>query len=315
MKACVIFNEVTLDGMMSAAIVKHWWITNHGKHGINEMAFIGYNYGQDIPDLSEYDRVIMVAIRFPEEEMDKLESTKTLIWIDKGYPISHSNNMIDGMRDDVFATCTLTWIYFCEKQTGNMPEIVRLLGLYDSFPLENKDEETKVLQFHYGAKQIISDYDEAYTHLIASLEPDNGIIEDLLYNGAVIYNHLRSEAKQAYKNGFEIEFESVKPPINGFIDPSPLSGLYKYKFICINKEKFNPLEFGINYYDATKSPDGKAYCGVASFYFDGGKYQFHLYSHNDLANCRSIAMLFGGGGLNNSAQFIITQEQFQNLIK
>ena len=86
MKICVIFHNQDLDGWMSAAIVKHWFLKTHKEDswkcgddfmmtedpnsGYHELDFIGYNYGQPIPDLSEYDKVIMCDISFPKEEMD-----------------------------------------------------------------------------------------------------------------------------------------------------------------------------------------------------------------------------------------------------
>ena len=52
--------------------------------GLHSLTFIGYNYGQPIPDLSEYDKVIMCDISFPVEEMLKLRDTlgKNFVWLD-----------------------------------------------------------------------------------------------------------------------------------------------------------------------------------------------------------------------------------------
>lgn len=64
-KTVCIYHSIDLDGWMSAAIVKHWFYNNpNGSTPSTEdnLDFIGYNYGQPIPDLSEYDKVIDIII-------------------------------------------------------------------------------------------------------------------------------------------------------------------------------------------------------------------------------------------------------------
>ena len=63
----------------------------------NILNFIGYNYGQPIPDLSEYDKVIMCDISFPKENMLNLWATKglNLIWIDHHISAIKERDAID----------------------------------------------------------------------------------------------------------------------------------------------------------------------------------------------------------------------------
>ena len=108
MKTVCIYHSIDLDGWMSAAIVKHWFENKINRRycsvcehtlpdnwtgstsccgGIttlndNTIDFIGYNYGDEIPNLSEYDKVIMCDISFPKEEMIKLFENTDFIWID-----------------------------------------------------------------------------------------------------------------------------------------------------------------------------------------------------------------------------------------
>lgn len=84
MKIINIYHSIDLDGQMSAAIVEHWFkentinkLTDDGfKNGFNSnknsIDFLGYNYGDPLPDLSEYDKVIMCDISFPKEIMANL---------------------------------------------------------------------------------------------------------------------------------------------------------------------------------------------------------------------------------------------------
>jgi len=162
-----VFHGVDLDGWMSAAIVKHWFLTkvipNDEAIGelvydniighvpktpifkdTNNLWFLGWNYGQPIPDLSEYDKVIMCDISFPKDYMRELrarlfnQETKKdhLIWIDHHISAIKDSeaefyDKVEGLRDTSFAACELTWQYFFPDEP--MPEIVRLLGRYDCF--------------------------------------------------------------------------------------------------------------------------------------------------------------------------------------
>ena len=147
MKTVCIYHSIDLDGWMSAAIVKHWFLND--RDGIDEkypitfkesdncitkevngqeysLNFIGYNYGQPIPDLSEYDRVIMCDISFPKEEMNKLYEEKDFIWLDhhisaiKDFEIWNNNyryKHLEGFRDTNFSACELSVLqqFLCDQ--------------------------------------------------------------------------------------------------------------------------------------------------------------------------------------------------------
>ena len=355
MKTVCVYHSIDLDGWMSAAIVKHWFKNNKSKtnddplkscnifkeqgcshvdgmlcntkecdmlHGT--LDFIGYNYGQPIPDLSEYDKVIMCDISFPKEEMYELCERRSdnypdfdFVYID--HHISAINDLKksiinsgtytdypDGLRDTKYSACELTWIYFfpsfsSKSQWEGMPEIVRLLGRYDCFGHKGTNEEQKVLEFQYGARAVISNYEEAYNYLIESIKREKikstkGSIEwEIQENGKAIYSYLCQEAKQVYKNGFTITFDNVpdRHPMDSFVK------YYERKFICINKERFNPINFGIDYHK-----DG--YDGAACFHrTKDGRWAFSLYNDNGKVDCSQIAKQFGGGGHKGAAGFII----------
>ena len=321
MKTACIYHSIDLDGWMSAAIVKHLFAIEHREQEINIVnynsftdldistinppnliVFIGYNYGQPIPDLSEYDKVIMCDISFPKEEMIKLALRIGLNFIWNDHHISAINSFHtsdveggyypEGNRNVKFAACELTWKYFFPNES--MPEIVRLLGRYDCFGHKGTYEERKVLEFQYGARQHISNYEDAYRYLKLSLKGiinydfvSENTIEDRIHDfGRIIYSYLCTEAKQNYKNGFEINFNQTNYHPNDGVK----------KFICINKERFNPINFGIDYHK-----DG--YDGAACFHFDGTHWCFSLYNDNGEVDCSQIAKQFGGGGHKGAAGF------------
>ena len=345
MKTVCVYHSIDLDGWMSAAIVKYWFekqliITNSSIDSITDkIDFIGYNYGQPIPDLSKFDKVIMCDISFPIEEMENLRQhlQDNFIWIDHHISAikavdERTNNYYDGIRDTKFAACELTWKYFMDGIKGDpnkesienpMPEIVRLLGRYDCFGHKGTDEEQKVLEFQYGARECISNYEEAYTYLSKHIEAEKGAmllqevsIPGIWNKGKAIYQYLCTEAKQTYKNGFKIGLgqSSVKlvdlatiPDTEPETLKNAVGTFLPYKFICINKERFNPINFGIDYHK-----DG--YDGCACFHFDGTHWCFSLYNDNSKVDCSVIAKQFGGGGHKGAAGFRLNNEDFNKLI-
>ena len=159
MKVCCVYHSIDLDGWMSGALAKFAYS--------EKIDMIGYNYGELIPDLSSYDRIIMVDISFNPEFM--FLNKERIIWID--HHISAINDSqkcgyhdIRGLRKTEYAACELAWMFFWPDK--KMPDIVRLLGRYDCFGHKGTAEEQKVLQFQYGARYEIHDVDEAYGMLM-----------------------------------------------------------------------------------------------------------------------------------------------------
>lgn len=339
-KICVVFHECDLDGWMSAAIVKHWYLThiipNDKSLGdiivdtilqeyvpkepifkdTNNLWFIGYNYGQLVPDLSSFDRVIMCDISFPKNEMEKLFDTlgENFVWCDHHssalkmmFSEGRSIHPI-GRQNISYSGCELTWQFFFPNE--EMPEIVRLLGRYDCFGHKGTDEEQKVLEFQYGARQCISDYHGAYSYLLKTERVDVGtnILNEIWNSGKAIYQYLCTEAKQVYATGTDLLLnnkEKGEKPLMVKEDCTPVV----LKFIMINRERFNPINFGIDYH-----ADG--YDGCACYYYDGKTklWKWSLYNDNGLVDCSIIAKQFGGGGHFSASGFICNNETFLKII-
>ena len=312
MKTICLYHRIDLDGWMSAAIVKYYYSLRNKDHNsaptlfeYTDITFEGYTYGDKIPNVSNYDRIIMCDMSLLKGVMEQLheDHSKEIIWIDhhksaiedSERPLKY--NDLKGIRDINFAACELTWKYFFPMET--MPEIVRLLGRYDCFGHKGTDEEQKVLEFQYGARQYISNYEEAYKYLLQSLGIRKTLnVHPIEYRirekGIVIYQYLCTEAKQAYKNGFEIQFYWAE-------DIGRTNGVPKQcfaKFIAINRERFNPINFNIDYHK-----DG--YDGAVCFHFNGTHWCFSLYNDNGLVDCYAIAKQFGGGGHAGASGFIL----------
>ena len=290
MKKLCIYHSRDLDGWMSAAIVKLKF---------PDTIFIGWDYGDPVPeeDFSYYDQVIIADISFPKEVMQKIHDASMLVWLD--HHISAIKEMGTdrdswrGVQDTKMAACELTWEYFYPNV--KMPEIVRLLGRYDCFGHAGTSEEKYVLEFQYGARAEISNMHDAYERLLSAQTfgkrvRDSAICNPIHDKGKVIYEYLRKEAIATYdKRRFDIN-------IDGHV------------FGCANQERFNPINFGINYHE-----DG--YAGFACFWYVKGKYMFSLYNDDGRVDCSVLAKARGGGGHKGAAGMVLNHDQFIALIK
>ena len=314
-KTICIYHSRDLDGWMSAAIVKKWFEGRGVKQQIerfdDSISFKGWDYGDNIPDLKEYDKVIMVDISFPKDEMLKIcvKNGTPLVWIDHHISSIKTNNFtntfkdedkvyIEGIRDTDFAACELTWMYFFDKkESDKMPEIVRLLGRYDCFGHKGTDEEQKVLEFQYAARANWNDYRSCFKGLQHSIKDGIGsldesiIVSHIVGDGKAIYKYLCTEAKQTYSKAFNIRFHK-------HITPSGAVSEIMYSFLCVNQERFNPINFGIDYHK-------EGYDGFACFWYKDGKWNFSLYNDNNKVDCSIIAKQYGGGGHKGAAGFVV----------
>lgn len=311
MKIICIYHSVDLDGWMSAAIVEHCFLTTkNNKSKIipdeysigykkfieanpnsDSLYFMGWNYGNPIPDLTEYDKVIMCDLSFPHEEMVKIANELGLnfIWIDhhksaiESFRTSDVDNYYpNGIRDINFSACELTWKYFFGDK---IPEIVRLLGRYDCFGHKGTSEESYVLEFQYGARAVIEDRHDAYGYLMNCIKNNVQTVEHIYNIGKPIYDFKCKEAKQAIAKGFTILFG-------------------EYRFLAINVNRLNPINFGIDYH-SIKADDIYFYDGVASYWIEPDGIHFSLYNDNGLVDCSKIATSLGGGGHKGASGFIM----------
>jgi hypothetical protein len=180
------------------------------------------------------------------------------------------------------SACELTWKkYFNTK----IPKIVKYLSDYDSFRhvSYNKEDYQKVMNFQYGARTLISNINEAFVYLIENIKTDD-IIDKILSIGENVYKYLKKEAEYIYSKSFEVDI------YDRHYDE-------QYKFLCVNNDRFNPINFGIDY-----TKDG--YDGFLSFTLNKDMYYyFSIYSDKDNVDCSNIARHFNGGGHKGASGF------------
>lgn len=308
-----IYHSRDLDGWCSAAIVRKSFEEQHpespvynslysgdrsiisSKKNEHSLTLLGWDYGDEIPNLSWYNKVIMCDISFPKEEMEKIAEEKDFVWIDHHASAIKEMDSSEEFNSNVeqrftqtnYAACELTWFHFYPNE--KISEFVRLLGRYDCFGHKGTDEEEKVLLFQYSARANINGYEECYKWLKRSIN-ESYLEERMISSGEDIYKYLCTEAQQDYKDRFDIELweKYTEEPVKKI----------KRKFACVNKKRFNPVNFGIDYHK-----DG--YDGFACFHYANGMYNFSLYNDNGQVDCSVIVKSFGGGGHKGASGFRI----------
>ena len=276
-----IYHSRDLDGWTSAAIMKKKF---------PYIKLIGYDYGQDfdIDQIEDGEEVIMADVSMPMVTMgDIAELTDgKFTWIDHHQSAINEYNEFfdeeyDGIKavlDPKLAACELCWQHFFFPDEVR-PKGVWYLGMYDSFRHKGTEYERDILLFQYAARSMASNpYDAA---LFLDYGLDIGGILDI---GQGIYEYLCVEAKQTYAKAFPVDFDGCK-------------------FAAVNQERFNPINFGIDYHK-----DG--YDGFACFWYKDGKWSFSLYNDNGEVNCSVICQQRGGGGHKGAAGFVTNDISF-----
>lgn len=192
MKPICFYHKADLDGVCSAAIVKHF---------VPDCELYGIDYGEEFPwdlvrpgpdgtaqepwkSVASVDErsggltvvtcpkreVYMVDFSLqPCSEMSRLAKLTHLTWID------HHKTALDaamglevlGYQTAYLAACELTWLWFSrvpgdrylvrgvaptEEQLARIPSAVHLLGAYDSWRKEDPEWDSKILPFQYGMR-------------------------------------------------------------------------------------------------------------------------------------------------------------------
>lgn len=190
MNPICFYHKADLDGVCSAAIVKHF---------VPDCELYGIDYGDAFPwdkvrpgenpaeqgfeetfvssTVSEipFRKVYMVDFSLPTEDMKRLDEVSDLVYID--HHATAKQALIDawgwpirGVFMTQCAACELTWAWFTNHQDGErwssttvdptkIPEAVRLLGVYDSWRSDDPEWDSKVLPFQYGMRSALNIYD------------------------------------------------------------------------------------------------------------------------------------------------------------
>jgi hypothetical protein len=79
------------------------------------------------------------------------------------------------------------------------------------------------------------------------------------------------------------------------------------KFIVFNSDRFNPVNYDIDYV-------GDGYDGTGAYYYDGKIWHFSLYTTKAGVDCSAICKAMGGGGHSAACGFEPTTEKLMDIL-
>ena len=271
--AVCFYHSRDLDGWASAAIVQK------AHPGVK---LVGWDYDDPIPQeiIDEADNIFIADICFPADVMNEIHfSGKGFIWCDHHDSSikeseQHPFGTCAGRRDENFGACELTWYEFLPEDP--ILDTITLLGAYDCFrhKKEVKPYQDKVLKFQWAARAYIENPEDVKNQLLDSPP----VISDWITAGHAIKSYLDVEAQSIYKSAFAVHWLG-------------------HKMLFINRERFKPINFGIDYHK-----DGYEVFGC--FWFKKGKWTFSLYNDDGNVNVGDICKSQGGGGHAGAAGFV-----------
>lgn len=297
-KILCVYHSRDLDGWCSAAIVRNVY-SDKEKHVLR---FFPWDYVDKLPDLELFkwaDELIIVDVCFPPSYLNELMSLCLKL---KVLVIDHHKTTIDRMNEysadvqfyctDKFAACELTWVFhntylkveeFTQEEEYRLPDTIRFLGLYDSFRHKSygRDIEKKTMFFQYAARAKYKDPYGFEDDFFLKNGKNSKITTSLLAAGKDIFDYLVMEATQLYYSDkvFDVIFDG-------------------HTFKMINRERFNPINFGIKYHKDKAE-------GFGCFWYDKGKWVFSLYNDDGKVDVSEICKKRSGGGHKGAAGFVI----------
>lgn len=278
----IIYHSRDLDGYCSGAICKKKY---------PDATLIGYDYGQPFPwdKIPEMESVIMVDVSLPMVDMHQLlDHSGDFTWIDhhasaiKDYVEYHnwpdySKTRFTTVLEDGISACEGAWKYLFPDEP--MPAAVQLLGKYDTWRNQNKEEwENDILPFQFGMRLNITSAENFDMDLIdishnkLSIEKCLPIIE--LGKGILTYQ--KSQNSIAMRGAFELNFHG-------------------YRAIACNGGGFNSQAFESVW-------DEEKYDLMMPFKYDGKKWVFSMYTTKEI-DLSVLAKQLGGGGHKKACGF------------
>lgn len=264
-----IFHKSDFDGLCSEQIARK---------ALGEKSdYLGFEYGEEIPDLSKYKIVYLIDISLPVNVMEKYAAK--LIWIDhhKTAILANQNFFIQGMRIDGVAACRLAWQWFFGPLSGikyskddyttrrvQEPYCVQLLGEYDIWDKRNLDTDLFQVGL-YSIKAI--DWD-----ILLNLTDSKEYSEAIVKRGQIIQDYNKViNAQISNERGFDVEFE-------------------KLRFRALNIARCNSITFE----DALKP----YHDACLAYFWNGKKWKFSFYhaKGKEQYDLSKIAVKYGGGG-------------------
>lgn len=285
-KMVVIYHKADFDGIFCYQIAK--------KHFGDDARYIGWDYGDPVPEISANEWVYMMDV-----SIDELMSHPRLVWIDhhktamdKYYAKVNEAHCIDGV-----AACRLAWQFFLDDDDALPtkqdfidrkviePYAVRLAGEFDVW--DKRDPCADMFQYGLKATKL---NDDLWERLLRDGYNTEEGIDDVLDAGMVAQIYADNQNADIIKaQGFTVHFEGKC-------------------FLALNTARCNSLAFlaGID----------PVHDGCLSFNWTGEHWRVSLYGVPDKPELdfSPIAAKYGGGGHRQACGFITDTLPFLNKV-
>ncbi len=211
----VIYHSADLDGFCSGAIAKLHLL----KSGVPEddIEMLGWNYGQEIPEITDGQMVIMTDISFPPEAMVDLRTRCMFTWIDHHKTAmadaeAHGYSDLPGVREIGNSASLLAWMFFF---IAPIPDVVYWVDRYDVWKKEDPQfpgrDWQSVMDMQYGMRFHLSNpcqkkFFDAWNVLIE----DNLLMQHVFQDGQLIHEAEKKSNEIRCSKAFDLTFEDHK---------------------------------------------------------------------------------------------------------
>lgn len=269
----VIYHKSDFDGLFCEQIAR--------KALGEDVQYIGYEYGDPVPNVHDFDQLLMLDISIAE-----LMDHPLLVWIDHHKTAIEKYGPRTGYQIDGVAACRLAWQWFFCKDEGNEPArhdydvfivdeplAVRLAGLYDVW--DKRDPRAEL--FQHGLRSV--DLTNCWLSLLEYEDEGENCVHKLLQRAEAIEYYVKSQNAEIIHNvGFDLDFEGRK-------------------FLALNTARYNSLNF-----EAGLKPE---HDGCLGFKWVGDKWSVSMYGVPGKPDIdfSAIAQKWGGGGHKQACGF------------
>lgn len=300
MKYAIVYHRIDWDGLCSYAVLGKY--VRHQMREEDSLISIGWNHGDNIPDLSGLDIIFVADISFPPTLMKQLAEESRLVWIDHhktsiDASIQFGYSGVPGLRRIGVGACELCWKYAFPKT--KVPFAVKLLSCYDVFDKKRIDWEGATLPFQYGIRNRYGVMHPDGQAFVFSELFDEKVMENtypgILSEGRNILSYIRQCGKRSCKAyGFEVT----------------LAG--RIKALCLMTAEFGsiPME------ESARERGCEVVINVnrlSDDFFKVSCYAAYGQSPIDLGRYL-LSTYVNGGGHHNAAGCLINRDQFIKLI-
>jgi oligoribonuclease NrnB/cAMP/cGMP phosphodiesterase (DHH superfamily) len=268
----ICYHHNDLDGRCAGAIVLK-------KYPECRMREVNYDKTPAFAsEITMHECVYIVDFSFKPRIMDDLLLlTTNITWIDHHKTAKEYGYKLAGLRDfsePGLSGCELTWKHLFPEEP--MPEAVRLLGDYDTWRFDTKEDS---VGFQFGLRSEPNRPDAVIWHkLLANV----GCIQ-LKTTGHGIVNYKTNVSRGILKNGYNLTFEG-------------------HMCFVVNTPMIDSAMFDLHACAAE-------YGVLIAWIYDGKNYTVSMRSRSGV-DVSKIAKKYGGGGHSGAAGFVIDKLPF-----